>query len=159
MIKTNSKLEEVKIEKRIHDMKFKSGANGNNVIDLILKMSKREGFHLIITGKGFHVCMEHKDDYIRLVQLWVDLDQKNGQIIETRRQYLPGDVQFKQKENEFIEEAFIAANFRKIDSPSKNFTLNFGEDVNLRFGGNDLSEIDDAIVRLANIIKTKISEV
>jgi hypothetical protein len=151
MVTINS-TEDEELEKQIQKMLDKANPHGKNVINRIREMTKREpGFFLKRTAKGFHVCVGLRNDEIKLVQVWVDLNQPKKQVIETRRQDLPDYVYFNKEEDNEIYNIFQNAQFIPINGEYKNFTLDFekssGDESKI------LNDIDKAIVDWADAIR------
>ena len=131
------------------------GPNGKAIVDrLVVWKEQRKDIEFSETEVGFHVCLRTKQELIPLIQVWGKLNQPTSQVIETRKQWFPNDLELTKDEEKDIFLLFRKANFKRTSGPYLNLRFSFGEEKNpfLKVGPTQLDNLEKALNRTIEII-------
>ena len=132
------------------------GPNGKAIIGRIMDWKSRRGdIELKNTDAGFHVCLRAKDKLVPLMQVWGKLNQPTSQVIETRKQWFPADLELSNEEERTIRILFSNARFKSSGKGRYlNLRLSFGEEKNptLTWGPEQLDNLERALNETAEIV-------
>jgi hypothetical protein len=131
------------------------GPNGKAIIGRIMDWKSRRGdIELRDTDAGFHVCLRAKDKLVPLMQVWGKLNQPTSQVIETRKQWFPADLELSDEEERAIHILFRNARFKPTTGHFLNLRLSFGEEKNptLTWGPEQLDNLERAVNETAEIV-------
>jgi hypothetical protein len=132
------------------------GPNGKMIVDRLVELAIQPSDFLIIpTESGFHFCMNCDRGPVKVLQIWGALNQPMSQIIESRRQWFPTELELSADEERQIGFLLAKAGFKPTSGDHSNYRLEFGErEGRMPFTKDRVEKIVIAVQGISEIIST-----